>query len=63
MKQQACRQCREASIRQGVFEPVYAAMAGLPEEQRCALVLVGVESLGCRDAAAALAIPSGSLMS
>ncbi|MCB4769871.1 sigma-70 family RNA polymerase sigma factor [Ancylobacter sp. Lp-2] len=39
------------------------AFMGLPEEQRAALHLVAIEGLGYAEAAAALGIPQGTLMS
>ena len=40
-----------------------AALSRLPEEQRAAVLLVGLEELSYREAAAALGIPAGTLMS
>ncbi|MDQ0511278.1 sigma-70 family RNA polymerase sigma factor [Ancylobacter amanitiformis] len=42
---------------------VREAFMGLPEEQRAALHLVSIEGLGYAEAAAALGIPQGTLMS
>ncbi len=42
---------------------VAAALSRLPEEQRAAVLLVGLEELSYREAAAALGIPAGTLMS
>lgn len=42
---------------------VLAALDRLPEEQRSLLLLVGVEDLSYAEAAAALAIPTGTVMS
>jgi RNA polymerase sigma-70 factor (ECF subfamily) len=42
---------------------VAAALSRLPEDQRAALLLVGLEELSYREAAAALGIPAGTLMS
>jgi RNA polymerase sigma-70 factor (ECF subfamily) len=42
---------------------VERALATLPEEQRAVLVLVAVEGLSYRDAAAVLDIPIGTVMS
>ncbi len=40
-----------------------AALSRLPEEQRAAVLLVGLEQLSYREAATALGIPAGTLMS
>ncbi len=40
-----------------------AALSRLPEDQRAAVLLVGLEELSYREAAAALGIPAGTLMS
>lgn len=42
---------------------VRRAMAGLPEEQRCVLMLVCVEGMRYREVAEALGIPEGTVMS
>jgi RNA polymerase sigma-70 factor (ECF subfamily) len=45
------------------FRQVHAAFLGLPPEQRAALHLVAIEGLPYHEAAAALGIPVGTLMS
>ena len=50
----------EARLR---LEEVRRLMAALPEEQRAVLLLVCVEGLGYRDAAEALGVPIGTVMS
>jgi RNA polymerase sigma-70 factor (ECF subfamily) len=45
------------------YEAVRAAMLKLPEEQRAVLVLVCVEGQSYKEAAAALDIPIGTVMS
>ncbi|MFN3938735.1 MAG: RNA polymerase sigma factor [Gemmobacter sp.] len=45
------------------LESVRRAMAGLPEEQRSVLMLVCVEGMRYREAAEALGIPEGTVMS
>ena len=42
---------------------VQSALAGIPEEQRCVLVLVAVEGYSYKETAAALDIPIGTVMS
>ena len=42
---------------------VLAAIDELPEAQRAVVVLVGIEELSYKEAAAALGIPPGTLMS
>jgi RNA polymerase sigma-70 factor (ECF subfamily) len=42
---------------------IEAALAGLPEEQRAALVLVDVQGMPVDDAAAALGVPAGTVKS
>jgi len=51
---------QEHSVR---LSQVRAAFMGLPEEQRAALHLVAVEGLSYQEAAGALGIPLGTLMS
>jgi RNA polymerase sigma-70 factor (ECF subfamily) len=46
-----------------LIEEVDRALAQLPEDQRAALLLVGVEEMSYQDAARILAIPMGTLMS
>ncbi|HSM19840.1 MAG TPA: sigma-70 family RNA polymerase sigma factor [Hyphomicrobiales bacterium] len=46
-----------------VFADVMDALQALPEDRREALVLVGVEGMSYRDAAAVLGVPVGTLMS
>jgi RNA polymerase sigma-70 factor (ECF subfamily) len=50
----------EAAVRLG---QIHRAFAALPDEQRAALHLVAVEGLSYQDAAAALNLPLGTLMS
>jgi RNA polymerase sigma-70 factor (ECF subfamily) len=50
----------EAAVRLG---QIYRAFSALPDEQRAALHLVAVEGLSYQDAAAALDLPIGTLMS
>lgn len=55
---------REATQTQTLMcRDVLAALQHLPPDQREAVLLVGLEGLSYRDAAAALAIPAGTLMS
>src|SRR3954454_3595993 len=51
---------QESSVR---LQQVRQAFLNLPEEQRAALHLVAVEGLSYQDAAGALGIPLGTLMS
>ena len=54
---------REVTERRLHLADVSRAMAGLAEEQRAVLMLVCVEEMRYRDAAAALGIPEGTVMS
>ncbi len=46
-----------------IYEDAVIALQKLPDDQRQALLLVGLEGMSYRDAAAILAIPAGTLMS
>ena len=45
------------------LQEVHAAMGRLPEDQRAALLLVGIEGMGLAEAAGVLGIPEGTLAS
>ena len=51
---------QESKVR---LQQVQAAFMGLPDEQRAALHLVAIEGLSYQEAAAALGVPVGTLMS
>lgn len=63
LDRQPAADCGEAIEHRLLLEKTRAAMARLPEDQRVVLALVSVDGLSYKEAAAALGLPLGTVMS
>jgi RNA polymerase sigma-70 factor (ECF subfamily) len=59
----AAEDTERTPVARSTLARVRAEMAALPEEQRCAIMLVCINGLSYQDAAAELGVPVGTLMS